>query len=145
LNSSEIERARRVITDNGCLACHRIEKQGAYSGPTLNGVGTRRTKDEIRAAIVHPHPTLDASNNLIRLTTADGKTLVGRILSQDDKDVHVIVASGEVVTYSKPELRQFTIINTNPMPSYEEKITGEDLDGLARYLGSLSAISNGSP
>ena len=140
LPSSEVERAKRVITDNGCLACHRIEKQGAYIEPTLNGIGGRRTTNEIRTAIVRPHPTVDPSNNLIRLTTADGKTLVGRILSQDDHNVRIIDASGEVATYSKPGLRQFTIVNTNPMPSFEEKITGKDLDGLVRYLGSLPSV-----
>ena len=140
LNSSEIERAKHVITGNGCLACHRIERQGVYLGPTLNGVGGRHTADEIRTAIVSPHPTADPRNNLIRLTTADGKTFVGRILSQDSHDVQVVDASGEVATYSKAGLRQFTIININPMPSYEGKITGEDLDGLVRYLGSLPSV-----
>jgi putative heme-binding domain-containing protein len=142
LNSSEIERARRVITENGCLTCHRIEKEGAYTGPALNGVGGRRTADEIRTAIVSPHPTLNPRNNLIRLTTADGKMLVGRVLSQDDHQVQVIDASGEVATYSKPGLRQFTMITTNPMPSFEGRITGEDLDGLVRYLGSLSSVND---
>ena len=140
LNSSETDRAKRVITENGCLACHRIEKQGAYTGPTLNGIGARRTTDEIRTAIIHPHPTLDPSNDLIRLTTTDGKTVVGRILSQSDHDVRVIDVSGEVTTYSKLELRQFTIIDINPMASYEEKITEEDLNNLVRYLGSVPSL-----
>lgn len=141
LNSSQIERARRVITENGCLTCHRIEKQGAYIGPTLNGVEERRTTDQIRTAIVIPHPTLDPSNSLVRLTTADGTTLTGRILSQDDHDARVIDASGKVTSYPKPRLRQFTTINTNPMPSFEGKIAGEDLDGLVRYLGSLPSMN----
>ena len=139
-NAPEIERAKRVITDNGCLTCHRIEKQGAYSGPSLNGIGVRRASDEIRTAILRPHPTVNTSNNLIRLTTADGKTLVGRLLSEDEHNVRIIDTSGEIATYSKPGLRQFTIINTAPMPSYEEKITGEDLDGLVHYLNSLPSV-----
>ncbi len=137
LNPSEVEHTKNVIADNGCLICHRIEQQGAYTGPTLNGIGARRTTIEIRTAIVSPHRTLDPSNELIRLTAADGKTIAGRLLSQDDHQVRVMNASGEVTAYSKLELRQFTIINTNPMPSYERKITGEDLDGLVRYLGLL--------
>jgi mono/diheme cytochrome c family protein len=84
LNSSEIERAKHLITENGCLACHRIEKQGTYSGPTLNGMGARRSANEIRAAIVSPRHTLN--------------------------------------------------------PGYEGKITGEDLDLLVRYLGSLPSV-----
>jgi putative heme-binding domain-containing protein len=140
LNSSEMEHVKRLIIENGCLACHRIEKEGAYTGPTLNGLGGRRSTDQIRAAIVSPRPTLDPSNSLVQIATADGKTFVGRMVSQDDHDVRVINASGEVATYSKPELRQFTIINTDPMPSFEGKITGENLDGLIRYLGSLPSM-----
>jgi len=139
-SSTEDDRAKRIIAENGCLACHRVEKQGGYTGPTLNGVGRRRTADEIRAAIVHPHPTLDPSNNLALLITVDGKRRTGRILSQNDHDVRLINASGDVAIYAKSELRELTIINTNPMASYEGKITGEDLDGLVRYLGSLPPV-----
>jgi hypothetical protein len=68
------------------------------------------------------------------------RSFVGRILSQDDHDVRVIDASGEVATYSKPGLRQFTIINTNRTPSFEGKITGEGLDLLVRYFDSLPSV-----
>jgi putative heme-binding domain-containing protein len=134
---------KQMIAENGCLTCHRIEQQGGYSGPTLNGIGARRTAGEIRRAIQSPSPTVDARNNLMRLTTSDGKTLTGRILSQDDHQVRIIDASGEIALYAKPGLQEFTIINTNPMPSYERKITGEDLDGLVRYLDSLPTVDDG--
>ena len=84
LNSSETERMKRLINDNGCLACHRIEKQGAYTGPTLNALGTRRSANEIRTAIVSPRHTLSPGNT--------------------------------------------------------GKITGEDLELLVRYLGSLPSV-----
>jgi mono/diheme cytochrome c family protein len=91
LNPSDIERAKRVIAENGCLTCHRIEQQGAHTGPSLNGVGTRHTADEIRAAIVNHHPA---------------------------------ASQGSTGT-------------TSP---YERKITGDDLDGLVRYLSSLPPL-----
>jgi cytochrome c2 len=59
LNSSETEHVKRLINENGCLTCHRIEKQGAYTGPTLNGLGARRSPNEIRAAIVSPRHMLN--------------------------------------------------------------------------------------
>jgi putative heme-binding domain-containing protein len=140
-NISEAEHVKQIIADNGCLACHRVEKQGGYTGPTLNGVGGKRSAEEIRSAIVSPHKTLDPSNNLIQLTTADGKTHVGRILSQDDHEVRVIDAVGDVGTYPKQGVRELKVVSTsNPMPAFEGKIKGEDLDGLVRYLGSLPAL-----
>ena len=140
--SSELEHVKQLIAGNGCLICHRVEQQGAYTGPTLNGLAPRRTAAEIRAAIVSPPPTLDPSNNLVSLTTADGKAITGRILSQDDRQVRVVDKSGEVATYQKSELREFTVIHTNPMPSYEKKIMGDDLDGLVRYLVSLPPVDD---
>jgi putative heme-binding domain-containing protein len=140
-NASANDQVKRVISGNGCLACHRVEKEGGYTGPTLNGVGGRRSADEIRAAIVSPHKTLDPSNNLIQLTTTDGKAHVGRILSQDDHEVRVIDAGGDVATYPKQGVRQISVVSTNnPMPSFEGKIAGEDLDGLVRYLSTLPAL-----
>lgn len=62
LTPSEIEHVKHIIAENGCLLCHRIDQQGAYTGPSLNGVGSRRSADEIRAAIVHHHSTSTISN-----------------------------------------------------------------------------------
>lgn len=140
LSPSEIESARRTITQNGCLACHRVGTEGAYTGPSLNGLASRDSADQIRAAILSPNPRLSSANTLARFTTSDGKTTVGRILSQNDQDVRVISSSGEVASYSRSSLRQFTIIETNPMPSYGGKITGQDLNTLVRYLGSLPSV-----
>jgi putative heme-binding domain-containing protein len=141
LNSSEIEQAKSLITQSECLSCHRIEEKGGYTGPALNGVGSRRTPDQIRAAIVTPKPTLDPGNNLVRLTTDDGKTVAGRILSQDDNTIQVIDTSGKAATYSKSQLTQLKIIDTNPMPPYGGRIAGDDLDVLVRYLSSLPPVS----
>jgi putative heme-binding domain-containing protein len=140
LSASQIEQAKSLITQSECLACHRIEGQGGYTGPALNGVGTRRTPDQIRAAIVTPKATLDPGNDLVRLSTSDGKTVTGRILSQDDHTVQVIDTSGKVATYSKSDLTLFKIIDTNPMPPYAGRIAGDDLDTLVRYLTLLPSV-----
>ncbi|MDW5265215.1 MULTISPECIES: c-type cytochrome [Acidobacteriaceae] len=144
LSSSEIEQAKSLITQSECLACHQIQGQGGYTGPSLNGVGARRTPDQIRAAIVTPKPTLDPANDLVRLSTADGKTVTGRILSQDDHTVQVMDTSGKTATYSKSDLTLFTIIDTNPMPPYGGRIAGDDLDTLVRYLSSLPSTNEGA-
>lgn len=53
-NASNAEHAKSIVADNNCLVCHRIGREGGDIGPSLNGVGTRRTADQIRAAIVSP-------------------------------------------------------------------------------------------
>lgn len=55
-NASNEDRAKSLIQRNSCLLCHRVGKEGGDIGPSLNGVGTRRTADQIRAAILTPAP-----------------------------------------------------------------------------------------
>lgn len=138
LSPSAIANAKRVIAQNGCVACHRVGDEGSYIGPNLDDVGTRRKADEIRAAIVAPQPQVQPENRQIRLVPHDGKTIVGKILNQDGYSVQMVDATGKLATYSKSGLREFSIIDTNPMPSFGNKITGQDLDDLVRYLSSLA-------
>jgi mono/diheme cytochrome c family protein len=53
-DASNVEHLKSVIANNNCLLCHRVGADGGDIGPSLNGVGTRRTEDQIRAAIVSP-------------------------------------------------------------------------------------------
>lgn len=53
-NASDPAHIKAVIASNNCLLCHRVGKEGADIGPTLNGVGARKTPEQIRASIVSP-------------------------------------------------------------------------------------------
>ena len=53
-NASGTDHIKSLIADNNCLLCHRIGTAGGDIAPSLNGVGTRRTEDQIRAAIISP-------------------------------------------------------------------------------------------
>jgi len=81
LKPSEIERAKRVIDDNSCLTCHRIEQQGASTARSLNGVGTQHTANEIRAAILSHHATSALAN------TSPASSFEGKITAEDLDDL----------------------------------------------------------
>jgi len=46
--------ARRLISSQGCRACHQLEGRGATLGPTLQGVGQRLDRAAIRRQLVNP-------------------------------------------------------------------------------------------
>jgi len=137
LSPSVIGNAKRVMAQNGCAGCHRVNSEGSYLGPALDDVGTRRKPDEIRAAIMSPQPKVRPENRQVRLVQHGGKTIAGKILNQDGYSVQMVDAAGKLATYLKSDLREFTIADTNPMPSFGGKITGSELDDLVRYLSSL--------
>ncbi len=137
LSATEIVRAKQLIQRNGCLSCHRLDDAGSYLGPYLDDVGAHRSPEQLRASLVSPNKEVVAENRTVQLITRDGETVTGRLLNQDAFSVQVIDSSGRLKTYDRQGLRAFTIVTTNPMPSYEEKLDAQDLAGLVRYLGTL--------
>ena len=59
-DASNGDHMKSVVANNNCLLCHRVGHEGGEIGPSLNGVGTRRSADQIRAAIVNPPKTTSA-------------------------------------------------------------------------------------
>jgi putative heme-binding domain-containing protein len=137
LSAEQISKATRLIQQNGCLSCHRVGEAGSFVGPDLDGVGTHRTPEQLHASLQSPKKEVLPENRTVRLVSSDGKTVTGRLLNQDGFSVQLIESSGQLRSFARSGLHEFTIMTTNPMPSYADKLSAQDLDDLVRYLSSL--------
>ncbi len=140
LDASQIARAKELIKANGCLSCHRIDDNGSYVGPYLGDIGAHRSAEQIRASVVSPSQELAPEDRTVQLVTQDGTTVSGRLLNQDGFSVQLIDASGHLMSFERANLREFTIVTANPMPSYADKIAGQDLSTLVQYLESMQGV-----
>jgi putative heme-binding domain-containing protein len=137
LSAEEITKATKLIQQNGCLSCHRLGDTGSYVGPYLDVVGAHRTLEQLHASLVSPKKEVLPENRTVRLVTSDGKTVTGRLLNQDGFSVQLIDSSSQLRSFEKSGLREFTIVTANPMPSYADTMSAQDLTDLVRYLSSL--------
>ena len=142
LSEAEIAKATGLIKANGCLSCHRVDNMGSYVGPDLSEIGASRSAADIQAALVSPSKDVRPENRSVRLVTKDGKTVTGRILNQDGFSVQIIDSSSQLRSFQKTSLREFTIVTANPMPSYADKMSGQDISDLVHYLSSLKGSGN---
>lgn len=56
-----------VVAQSGCLACHRIGKQGnAGPGPALTRIGSKLSRRQIEHAIVHPYAPMPSFSRMPR-------------------------------------------------------------------------------
>ncbi len=136
LDASQKARAQELIRSSGCLSCHRIDGEGSYAGPYLGDVGENHTAEQIRSSLAYPSKELTPQNRSVRLITQEGKKVVGRLLNQDGFSVQLIDASGHLMTFERANLRNFTIITANSMPSYSDRMSPQDLSLLINYLES---------
>jgi putative heme-binding domain-containing protein len=137
LSEGEISRAKELVQANKCLSCHRIGDTGSYLAPNLTDIGANRSVQQLRDSLVSPDKEVFYENRLVRIVTQDGKTLTGRLLNHDSYSVQFIESSGQLESVKKAGLREFTIMAQNPMPSYGDKMSADDLTTLVHYLSSL--------
>ncbi len=142
LSEAEIAKGTELITAKGCLSCHRMGETGSYVGPDLSTIGARRSGDEIRASLVSPKKEVSPENRAVDLITSDGKTITGRLLRHDGFTVQMMDSNNQLRSFQKANLRKFEIVTTNPMTSYANQMTAQDLTGLVRYLSSLKGNEN---
>ncbi len=138
LSTGQIAKATELINANECLSCHRLDGTGSYLGPSLTGIGASRSADQIRASLVTPNEESAPENRSVRVVTGDGTTVTGRLLNQEGSSVQLIdSSSGQVRSFEKAELHEFTIVTTNPMPSYADRMTAQEITDIVHYLSSL--------
>ena len=137
----DASRGQTVFQGAGaCATCHRINGRGPRVAPDLSEIGTLRSADALQRAILDPNGTIQPVNRYVRAVTKDGKTISGHRLNEDTYTVQLIDEQEHLVSLTKSDLRQYAVIMTSPMPSYEEKLGAQDLGDVVAYLLSLKGV-----
>ena len=67
--------------------------------------------------------------------------LNGRILNQDTFTVQLTDNKERLLSFPRSSLKEFTPINTSPMPSYKTTLTAAERADIVAYLVSLKGAS----
>jgi putative heme-binding domain-containing protein len=126
----------------GCMNCHRVRGAGSRLGPELTDIGTQRRAVELKQSILEPNAEVLPQNRYYRIVTKDGNTVTGRLLNQDAFSVQILDSRERLVTFTKSNLAQYSFAEKSPMPSYQGKLSPEELADLVSYLVSLKGIVN---
>lgn len=130
-------RGQALVESSGCFDCHRIGDRGSRLGPDLSDIASRRTAERLRQALVVPDEEVLPENRFVRFVTRDGATITGRLLNQDAISVQLINPKEELKSYSRTNLRDYTIVDKGLMPSVQGKLTEQQVADIVTYLSSL--------
>jgi putative heme-binding domain-containing protein len=139
-NKADLAHGKSLFESKGCLNCHRVQDHGSRVGPDLTGIGARRKAADIERSIVDPNAEVLPENRYVRAVTRDGATITGRILNEDTYSLQLIDSKEKLVSLQKADLRQFEFLKDSPMPSYRDKLSGNELSDLVGYLVSLKGL-----
>jgi putative heme-binding domain-containing protein len=137
------ERGKSIFEGKGqCISCHRVGDNGSRVGPDLAGIGRIRRAVELQRSLIDPNSDVLPNFRFVRAVSRNGVTTTGRLLNQDTFTIQLLDSKERLVSLSRADLREFTILNESPMPSYRDKLTSQELADLVSYLAALKAEVN---
>jgi len=131
------ERGREKFAEAKCATCHQVNGVGAHTGPDLSEIGRSRAAGALQQTLVDPSSRMMPINRPVRIVTKDGKTFTGRRLNEDTFTVQLIDDQERLLSLTKADLREYTILKTSSMPSYKDKLSAQEMADLLAYLVSL--------
>jgi quinoprotein glucose dehydrogenase len=118
-----------------CTACHALRGRGGVSGPELDGVASRLSRDELLASLVQPSALIAQGFGKVTLTLEDGTELIGVLRRRDDNYLLLAtprgprrIAAKDVQSVSSP---------VSPMPSASALLTPREIRDLMAWLETL--------
>jgi putative heme-binding domain-containing protein len=139
-NKADLAHGKSLFENKGCMNCHRVRDHGSRVGPDLSDIGALRTRDDIERSILDPDAEVLPENRYVRVVTRDGVTVTGRILNEDTFTLQFIDSKEKLVSLQKADLSKFEYLKNSAMPSFRDKLSGDELSDLVGYLVSLKGL-----
>jgi putative heme-binding domain-containing protein len=130
-------KGEKLFREKGCIGCHLARGEGGYRGPDLSIIGSQRSVEHLRQAILDPNATVLRSYWVAKITLENGATYAGFLRNEDTHTVQILDFSKGLTSLSKHEFKKFEIDKHSIMPSYQGRLTGNETNDLVAYLWSL--------
>jgi putative heme-binding domain-containing protein len=148
-SAGDPRKGQALYQEEKCADCHIIHGQGESFGPELSEIGSLRTTDALRAALVSPGAELPRTKPnrdrgkwtqylVFRAVTKDGQTVEGMRVADDSFATVLEDAQGRFHSIAKTDVVRLEKENGKSfMPAFGGKLSPAQLDDLTSYLSSL--------
>jgi cytochrome c oxidase cbb3-type subunit 3 len=134
-----------------CGACHMVGGRGSIVGPDLSRLASMRKTNSIIDALTRaqhrvygpggaqPHLLTPLQMYpVVRVTTADGKTVRGVLRNEDSFSVQIMGLDQQLHLYDRGRLKSVVYEEGSLMPTdYDKRLSKDEFDNLLAYLTRL--------
>ncbi|MGV8879380.1 MAG: PVC-type heme-binding CxxCH protein [Sphingobacteriaceae bacterium] len=127
----------KVLFQRTCGSCHTLNKEGGHIGPDLTG-SNRSNLDYLLFNVLNPSGEIQDAYKLVVITTRDGRTYSGNVVSENERQIKFRVVGQEPVTINKSSIqtREVTPVSMMPQGLFETLSDAEVID-LVAYLRKM--------
>ena len=109
-------------------------------GPNLSDIGGRRSPERLQRSLVAPDEEVLPENRFVNVVLKDGTTVRGRLLNHDALSIQLLDLKEQLRSFQTVNIREYAILTQGLMPSFESKLSVEQLADIIVYLSSLKGV-----
>ena len=130
-------RGAKLFREKECDLCHLVQGEGGVQGPDLSVIGSQRSVEHLRQAILDPNATVLREYWIARVTHENGAAYSGFVVNEDTHTVQILDFSRGLQSLAKRDFRKFEIDKSSVMSSYRDRLSETEVQDLVAYLWSL--------
>lgn len=131
-------KGQAMFMQAGCVACHRVKGQFIDFGPDLSQIGAKLSKEGLFTAILYPGAAIEHSFVGFNVTTREGQTVMGYVVSETDTELTLRMAGGASTNVKKAGIvRKEEMKDSLMPPGLAAAIGAQGLADLVAWLQTL--------
>ena len=91
--------------------------------------------------MIEPNASVRPEHRFYRVVPKSGAAVTGRLLDQTMFSVLLIDPQERLRSFAKADLREYAVLKTSQMPSYQGKLSAAEVADLVTYLASLKGLN----
>ncbi len=124
----------KLIFENTCGPCHKMYGDGGNIGPNLTG-SNRSNVDYLLGNILDPSGEIQDDYKMVVVTTRDGRTFVGNVAKETDRQLTLRVVGQDAVVLNKSDVQSREVTPVSMMPTgLLEPLSDREVLDLVGYL-----------
>ena len=102
-------RGARLFREKECMGCHLARGEGGVQGPDLSVIGSQRSVEHLRQAILDPNAKVLREHWVAKITHENGASYSGFVMNEDTHGVQILDFSRGLQSLAKRDFRKFEI------------------------------------
>ncbi len=128
----------KAIYQRTCAACHMMHGEGGNIGPDLTG-SNRTNTAYLLSNILDPNADIQEDYKTVVITTNDGRTYSGNVISENERSVRLRVVGQDPISISTSKIQNREVTSKSMMPDgLLNNLTDEEVLNLVAYLKELN-------
>lgn len=130
----------RLVFQRTCAPCHKLYGEGGLIGPELTG-SNRANLDYLLGNILDPSGEIQDDYKMVVITTRDGRTYVGNVAKETERQVTLRVVGQDAVAVNKSDIQTREVNPSSMMPTgLLDNLSDKEVTELIAYLRTTTQV-----